>query len=109
MTRLRFGKALRAAAENPAAAASVGGILVGLAFSMAPASGLAWLLRGFTVIVLGGMGSIWGSFFGGVIVGIAEEFGAVRIGPQYRDLVVFSLLVIILVVRPQGLLGRKLT
>jgi branched-chain amino acid transport system permease protein len=129
LTRLRFGKALRAAAEDPSAASSigidvnhvyavtfalaaalsaVGGTLIGLSFSVTPTSGLAWLLRAFTVIVLGGMGSIWGSFLGGAIVGIAEEFGAATVGPSYRDLVVFSLLVLVLVLRPQGLLGRRL-
>jgi branched-chain amino acid transport system permease protein len=128
VTRLRFGKELRAAAEDPLAAASlgidvnhvyaltfaiaaalsaVGGILIGLAFSVTPTAGLAWLLRAFTVIVLGGMGSIWGSFLGGAVVGIAEEFGAATVGPSYRDLVVFSLLVVVLVLRPQGLLGRR--
>jgi branched-chain amino acid transport system permease protein len=128
LTRLRFGKALRAAAEDPIAAAtlgidvrhvyattfglaaalsSVGGVLIALAFSVTPTGGAGWLLRGFTVIVLGGMGSVWGSFFGGLIVGLSEEFGAVWVGPQYRDLIVFSLLVLILVARPQGLLGAK--
>jgi branched-chain amino acid transport system permease protein len=130
VARLRFGKALRAAAEDPIAAASlgidvthvyamtfaiaaalsaVGGTLIGLAFSITPTSGLAWLLRAFTVIVLGGMGSIWGSFVGGAVVGIAEEFGAASVGPSYRDLVVFSLLVVVLVLRPQGLLGKRST
>lgn len=128
LTRLRFGKALRAAAEDPIAAAtlgvdvrhvyattfglaaalsSVGGVLIALAFSITPTSGAGWLLRGFTVIVLGGMGSVWGSFLGGLVVGLAEEYGAVWVGPQYRDLIVFSLLVLILVVRPRGLLGAR--
>jgi branched-chain amino acid transport system permease protein len=130
LTRLRFGKALRAAAEDAEAAATmgidvghvyattfavaaalaaVGGVLIGVAFSITPTTGTSWLLRGFTVIVLGGMGSIWGTLAGGVVVGIAEQFGATWFGPQYHDLVVFSLLVIVLVLRPQGLFGRRLT
>lgn len=130
LTRSRFGKALRAAAEDAEAASSigvdvrhvyattfaiaavlaaVGGALIALAFSMTPSTGLGWLLRAFTVIVLGGMGSVWGSLGGGLIVGIAEELGSAWAGPEYRDLIVFSLLVLILVVRPQGLFGRKLT
>jgi branched-chain amino acid transport system permease protein len=117
LTRLRFGKALRAAAEDPVAAAtvgidvahvyattfglaaalsSVGGVLIALAFSITPTGGAGWLLRGFTVIVLGGL-----------VVGLAEEFGAAWVGPQYRDVIVFSLLVLILVARPQGLLGAQ--
>jgi len=130
LTRLRFGKALRAAAEDAEAAATlgidvkhvyaatfalaaalaaVGGVLIGVTFSLTPTTGTSWLLRGFTVIVLGGMGSVWGTLAGGVVVGIAEQLGATWFGPQYHDLVVFSLLVIVLVLRPQGLFGRKLT
>ena len=130
LTRARFGTALRAAAEDPEAAATigidvkhvyaatfalaaglaaVGGVLIGVTFSITPTTGTSWLLRGFTVIVLGGMGSIWGTLAGGVIVGIAEQLGATWFGPQYHDLVVFSLLVIVLVLRPQGLFGRRLT
>jgi branched-chain amino acid transport system permease protein len=130
LTRLRFGKALRAAAEDAEAAATmgidvkhvyaatfavaavlaaVGGVLIGVTFSITPTTGTSWLLRGFTVIVLGGMGSVWGTLAGGIVVGIAEQLGATWFGPQYHDLVVFSLLVIVLVVRPQGLFGRKLT
>jgi branched-chain amino acid transport system permease protein len=59
--------------------------------------------------VLGGLGSVWGSLLGGMVVGITEEFGAAAIGPSYRDLVVFSLLVLVLVLRPNGLLGRRLS
>jgi branched-chain amino acid transport system permease protein len=130
LTRLRFGKALRAAAEDAEAAATlgidvkhvyaatfalaaalaaVGGVLIGVTFSLTPTTGTSWLLRGFTVIVLGGMGSVWGTLAGGVVVGIAEQLGATWFGPQYHDLVVFSLLVIVLVLRPQGLFGRRLT
>ena len=130
LTRAPFGKALRAAAEDPEAAATigidvkhvyaatfalaaalaaVGGVLIGVTFSITPTTGTSWLLRGFTVIVLGGMGSIWGTLAGGVIVGITEQLGATWFGPQYHDLVVFSLLVIVLVLRPQGLFGRRLT
>jgi branched-chain amino acid transport system permease protein len=130
LTRLRFGMALRAAAEDPEATASLGidvkhvyaltfaigaalcafgGVLIGVAFSFTPTTGLTWLLRAFTVIVLGGMGSILGTLAGGIAIALAEEYGAAIFGPQYRDLIVFSLLVIVLVVRPQGLMGKRLS
>jgi branched-chain amino acid transport system permease protein len=130
LTRLRFGVALRAAAEDPEAAVSLGvdvrhvyaltfaigagltafgSVLIGVAFSLTPTAGLAWLLRAFTVIVLGGMGSVVGTLAGGMVIALAEEYGAEAVGPQYRDLIVFSLLVIVLVIRPQGLFGKKLT
>ncbi len=128
LNRLRFGKALRAAAEDPLAAASlginvqhiyavtfglaaavsaVGGTMIGLSYGFEPTTGTSWLLRSFTVVVLGGLGSLWGSFVGGVLIGILEETIASQVGPQYRDLIVFSFLVLILVIRPQGLFGRK--
>ena len=130
LTRLRFGKALRAASEDPEAAASMGinvkhvyaltfavaaalsafaGVEIGVAFSLTPTAGLTWLLIAFTVIVLGGMGSVIGTLLGGFVVALAQEYGALAFGPQYQDLVVFGLLVVILVVRPQGILGRKLS
>lgn len=128
LNRLRFGKALRAAAEDPLAAASlginvqhiyavtfglaaavsaVGGTMIGLSYGFEPTTGTSWLLRSFTVVVLGGLGSLWGSFVGGILIGILEESVASQVGPQYRDLIVFSFLVLILVLRPQGLFGRK--
>lgn len=128
LNRLRFGKALRAAAEDPLAAASlginvqhiyaitfglaaavsaVGGTMIGLSYGFEPTTGTSWLLRSFTVVALGGLGSLWGSFVGGILIGILEETVASQVGPQYRDLIVFSFLVLILVIRPQGLFGRK--
>jgi branched-chain amino acid transport system permease protein len=130
LTRLRFGKAVRAAAEDPAAAASVGidvplvygltfglaaalsavgGVIIGLSYGFAPTSGAEWLLRCFTVVVLGGMGSLWGALFGGILVGVIEELGASIVGAQFRDLIVFGFLVLILIIRPQGLFGRKVS
>jgi len=129
LTRLRFGKALRAASEDPQAAASLGinvkhvyaltfalasalsafaGVEAGVAFSLTPTAGLTWLLLAFTVIVLGGMGSVIGTLVGGFIVALAQEYGALAFGAQYQNLIVFSLLVVVLVIRPQGVLGRKL-
>lgn len=129
IARLRFGKALRASAEDPEAALSLGinvkhvyavtfatgaglaafgGVLIGVAFSMTPTAGLRWLLLAFTVIVLGGMGSIVGTLVGGFAIALAEQYGALAFGPQYRDLIVFSMLVIVLVVRPQGFFGKPL-
>jgi branched-chain amino acid transport system permease protein len=86
---------------------AVGGVIIGVAFSLTPTTGISWLLRGFTVIVLGGMGSVWGTLAGGLVLGIAQQLGASAFGPQYTDLVVFSLLVAVLVLRPRGLLGKQ--
>ena len=124
----RFGHELKAAAFDPdaaatvginvphvygvtlgiaAATATIGGTLIALAFSVTPNAGTGWLLRAFTAIVIGGMGSVPGTLVGAFVVGIAEALGAEWFGPQYRDVVVFGLLVIILLVRPQGLFARR--
>ena len=128
ITHLRFGKALRAASEDPLAASSlginvqhvyaltfglaavasaVGGVLLGLTYGFNPTSGSDWLLRSFTVVVLGGLGSLWGSLLGGILIGILEGVAVDFIGGQYRDLIVFSLLVLVLIIRPQGIFGKK--
>jgi branched-chain amino acid transport system permease protein len=89
-----------------AATASIGGVLVAMSFAIAPSSGTGWLLRAFTVVVIGGLGSLPGTIYGGLIVGLVESVGAVTLGPQFRDLVVFGVLVIILIVRPNGLFQK---
>lgn len=89
-----------------AATAAMGGVLIAISFAIAPASGTGWLLRAFTVIVIGGLGSLPGTIYGGIIVGVVETFGAVIVGPQYRDLIVFGVLVLILIIRPNGLFSR---
>lgn len=127
LTRTTFGRSLRAAAEDAMAAqslgvdvrhvfalcfglgavlTSVGAIVVGIGFSVEPTSGLLWLLRGVAVVVIGGMGSVWGTLIAGCGVGIAEEAGVVIFGPEYRDIVVFGLLVLVLVARPNGLFAK---
>jgi branched-chain amino acid transport system permease protein len=124
LTRTRFGGEVSAAAADPQAAevvgidvasryaatfaiaaftASLGGTLVGISFAVEPVSGLGWLVRAFTVVVLGGLGSIPGTFVGAMVVGLAEVAGAQFLGAEYRDVVVFGLLVVVLLIRPQGL------
>lgn len=126
--RTQFGRQIQAAAFDPQAAgivgvnvkhtyatvlsisaftAAIGGVLISLSFAIAPQSGTGWLLRAFTVIVIGGLGSLTGTLYGGLMVGFIETVGAQVIGPQYRDLVVFGFLVLILILRPNGLFVRS--
>lgn len=126
--RTSFGRELRASAEDPATAsamgvnvahvygvtlglsaivATFGGSLIGAAFAFAPITGLGWLLRAFTVAVIGGLGSIEGALLGGVLLGVIEELGALWFGPQYRDVVAFLALVVVLVIRPSGILAGR--
>lgn len=128
MKRTTFGRRVRAASIDAEAAglvginvnrtyaqvfalaagvAAIGGVLIGISFSVDPGAGMTWLLRAFTVVVIGGLGSITGTLYGGILVGLVETFGAYFFGAQYRDVVVFGVLVIVLLVRPQGLFTRK--
>ena len=129
LTRTTFGRALRAAAEDPMAAQSLGvdvrhvfalcfalgamltaagASVVGLGFSVDPASGLLWLLRAVAVVVIGGMGSVWGTLAAAVLLGLVEELGAAWVGPEYRDVIMFALVVLLLALRPAGLFGKAL-
>ena len=127
MTRTNFGRQLRASAEDPAAAAivgvsvgrvhgltyalgaglaSIGGVLLALCFSFTPTSGTEYLLVGFTIVVLGGLGSVYGTFAGGVTLGILQAIGAVTFGDGYRTFVGLVIFLAILALRPQGLFQK---
>jgi branched-chain amino acid transport system permease protein len=71
-----------------------------------PAMGHLVITKAFVIIILGGMGSVPGAIVGGLIIGFAESFGAFYISTDYKDIIAFSLLVLILSVRPQGLFTR---
>jgi len=88
--------------------AAVGGVLVALAVGkLNPYIGFLAGIKAFTAAVLGGIGSIAGAMLGGIILGLAETFAAAYIASQYKDIVAFSLLVLILLLRPAGLLGKS--
>jgi branched-chain amino acid transport system permease protein len=89
-----------------AACAAVGGVLVGATFDFTPTSGLTYLLTGFVVVVLGGLGSVKGTLYGAILLGLVESVGASFFGDGYRDFIGFVAFLIVLSVRPQGLFGR---
>ena len=72
-----------------------------------PAMGHLVITKAFVIIILGGMGSIPGAVLGGLIIGFAESFGAYYISTDYKDIVAFVLLVVILSLRPQGLFAKR--
>ncbi len=83
------------------------GVMVGIYFrTVTPTMGLMPGLKGFVAAVLGGIGNIPGAMLGGILLGIAEVMGAAYISSQYRDAVAFALLIIVLLFKPAGLLGR---
>jgi branched-chain amino acid transport system permease protein len=87
--------------------AAVGGVLIALAVGkLNPFIGCLAGIKAFTAAVLGGIGSIPGAMLGGVLLGVAETLAAAYISSEYKDIVAFTLLVLILLVRPTGLLGK---
>jgi branched-chain amino acid transport system permease protein len=124
----RIGTALRATSQNPVAArvigidanriyalsfavgcalAGLGGALIGPLFLIFPQMGDLPLLKGLTAIVLGGMGSIPGAIIGGFAIGIIEAVSTLFVRTDYRDVVVFALLIVMLLLRPWGLFGVR--
>src|SRR5690606_33477970 len=90
-----------------AALAAAAGILVMLHYGLVNAHmGFVVGIKAFTAAVLGGIGSIPGAMLGGVLLGLAESFASAYLSTQYKDVVAFSLLVLALLFRPTGILGR---
>lgn len=125
--RTRMGQAMRTVAFNSRIASLLGvnvsgiflvtffiagalagaaGILYGLAFNIQPAMGQNVALIGLTAMVLGGLGSIPGAVLGGFVVAGLQEFSTAAGGSDVRNAIVFFLLFVILIIRPQGLLGQ---
>jgi len=128
LERTRLGRAIRATAEElraarlsgipvahvyavtfglGAALAGAAGALWGMLFPITPIMGGPLTLKSFVVAVLGGLGTMMGAIAGGLVLGLAESFSATYLGPTYPNAISFGLLVLILIVRPTGLLGRR--
>ena len=128
ISRSRLGRACRACAEDikmanllgintnniialtfvlGAALAGIAAGLLGMQYGVInPHVGFLVGIKAFTAAVLGGIGSIPGAVLGGLLLGLAEAFGADIFGDQYKDVVAFSLLILVLLFRPTGILGR---
>lgn len=91
-----------------AACAAIGGVLVGITFDFTPTTGITYLISGFAVVVLGGLGSVKGTLIGAIGLGIIESVGAAFFGDSYRDFIGFAAFFVVLSLRPQGLFGRVL-
>ena len=124
----KLGKAMRATAQDPEAARMMGvevdrvvmvafflgsalagasGMIFGLYYNLSKVDiGFAAGLRAFTAAVLGGIGNVPGAMLGGVLIGLIEAISGQAIGSAWTDVVIFGILVLVLVFRPAGLLGR---
>jgi branched-chain amino acid transport system permease protein len=136
VNRTKIGKAMRAVAEDQATASLMGinvnriisltfliggamggaaGVLFGVQYSLInPYTGFIPGLKAFTAAVLGGIGNITGAMMGGLVLGLLEAFAASYLslltngafGAEYKDIFAFSILILILIFRPKGLMGE---
>lgn len=89
--------------------AAVAGILLLSSYpSLTPYTGSMPGIKAFVAAVFGGIGSIPGAFIGGILLGVIENLSKAYISSQLSDAIVFSILIIVLLVKPTGLLGRKI-
>jgi branched-chain amino acid transport system permease protein len=122
------GKSIRAISDNIEGARSVGinikkislisfgigagcvgaaGAVITPFYSISPSVGLVFVIFAFVVVVLGGMGNFWGTFLGGLIVGLGESLGATYLPGSLQQFFIYFVFILILLFRPQGILGGK--
>jgi branched-chain amino acid transport system permease protein len=128
ISRTKTGKSIRAVAQNRQAAVLMGvnvnrvslvvfaissalgvsaGALIGALLAIAPGVGEGLAVKGFAVLILGGLGSIPGAIVGGLILGVSEAMAAGFISSAYKDVIAFLVMIVVLLFRPEGLLGKR--
>lgn len=128
LKKTKYGLAMVASAQNPEGAisqgiqpdrmsalvmamgcalAGAGGALAGSLFNISPSMGFPPLVKGITIIVLGGMGSLPGAFVGGMILGIVDGLAPILFGPALAAILPLLIVIIVLVIRPQGFFGHE--
>jgi len=88
------------------ATAAIAGVVIGTTFTFFPYTGSAYLLIAFGVVVLGGMGSIPGTLVGGLVFGLARTIGSEVFGTNYQMMIGYIVLLVMLMIRPQGIFSR---
>lgn len=87
--------------------ASAAGVLIGMKFNVNPYLGALFGLKSFAAAVVGGIGSVPGAYLGGYLIGFLETLGAGYVSSNYKDAIAFVLLVLVLLFKPTGLLGKS--
>ncbi len=127
LTRTYLGKAITAAAQDKRAAqlmgintdriyayafaiamifAAIAGVFLGMTFPFTPTSGTSLLTVAFGTVIIGGLGSMVGTFIGGILLGMVQTVGGYFFGPAAQMLILYMMILVILTIRPQGLFGR---
>jgi branched-chain amino acid transport system permease protein len=88
------------------AIAGLAGALVSMVEQVSPFMGFPYMIAAFVIIILGGLGNLTGSLIGGLILGLLETYGVALTSPNYRSILVYGVFIAVLLIRPQGLLGR---
>ena len=128
LRKTKIGRAMRATSQNKEAAmimginvdyiymlsfalgsalAAAAGALYGIIFTLSPYMGQMGSVKAFTIIILGGLGSIPGAVVGGLLYGIAENLAVLFLGGIWKDAVGFAVLIAVLIVRPTGIFGER--
>lgn len=89
------------------ALAAAAGVILAPVFPVTPTAGVPVALTAFVVVVLGGMGSLWGCIIGGLTLGLVENLGAAYLSTGYKHVFGFVILILVLAIRPSGLFGHK--
>jgi branched-chain amino acid transport system permease protein len=128
LLKTKTGKSVRAVAQNRHAAVLMGvnvnlvssvvfaissalgvaaGALIGALLALAPGVGESFAVKGFAVLILGGLGSLPGAILGGLVLGVSESLAAGFLSSAYEDVISFLIMILVLLVMPQGLMGKK--
>jgi len=128
LSKTKTGNAIRATSQNKDAAqlvgvniawiytitfalgcglAGVAGALMSTNFVVTPNFGSIFIGRAFAIAVMGGLGTVSGAILGGLVLGLAETLGALAFGPSFQNAIAFGILVLVLILRPQGIIGKK--
>ncbi len=128
LLKTKTGKSVRAVAQNRHAAVLMGvnvnfvssvvfaissalgvaaGALIGGLLALAPGVGESFAVKGFAVLILGGLGSLPGAILGGLVLGVSESLAAGFLSSAYKDVISFLIMILVLLVMPQGLMGKK--
>ncbi len=130
LNKTKKGKALRALADNHNLARisgintenmliwawgiaglliAIAGVLYGIETQLRPEMGWIFLMPLFAAVILGGQGSITGALVGGLILGLAQQLSTAWLEPSYKPAVAFIIMILVLIIRPRGILGRRTT